>query len=51
MLTGGLGLILASPLAAAAFAIIRMLYIEDTLGEPIVKPSEEGKKDGREDDK
>ena len=43
VLVGGLGLILASPLAAIVFVLVRMLYLEDTLGESIVKPSEEGK--------
>jgi len=48
VLTGGLGLILASPLAAVAFVLVRLLYIEDTLGESIVKPSEEGKGEDKE---
>ena len=48
VLVGGLGLILASPLAAAVFVLVRMLYIEDTLGEKIVKPSEEGKDENAE---
>jgi predicted PurR-regulated permease PerM len=48
VLVGGLGLILATPLAAVAFVLVRMLYLEDTLGERIVKPSEEGKDDGEE---
>jgi len=43
VLVGGIGLILASPLAAVVFVLVRMLYLEDTLGEKIVKPSEEGK--------
>lgn len=42
-LIGSIGLILASPLAAVAFVLVRMLYLEDTLGDKIVKPSEEGK--------
>lgn len=43
VLVGGIGLILASPLAAVAFVLVRMLYLEDTLGDKIVKPSDEGK--------
>ncbi len=48
VLVGGLGLILASPLAAVAFVLVRMLYLEDTLGERIVKSSEEGKDENAE---
>lgn len=48
VLVGGLGLILATPLAAVVFVLVRMLYLEDTLGEKIVKPSEEGKDENAE---
>ncbi len=48
VLVGGLGLILASPLAAVVFVLVRMLYLEDTLGESIVKPSEEGEDQNNE---
>jgi predicted PurR-regulated permease PerM len=50
VLVGGLGLILATPLAAVVFVLVRMLYLEDTLGESITKPSEEGKEDDDEKD-
>jgi predicted PurR-regulated permease PerM len=33
ILLGGLGVILATPLVAAALVLVQMLYIEDTLGE------------------
>lgn len=33
---------------AAVFVLVRMLYIEDTLGEKIVKPSDEGKDENAE---
>lgn len=33
VLTGGIGLVLATPLTAAAFVITKMLYVEDTLGD------------------
>ncbi len=39
LLAGGLGLALATPLTAAAFVAIKMLYVEDTLGEVIDEPS------------
>lgn len=48
VLVGGLGLILATPLAAVVFVLVRMLYLEDTLGEKIVKPSEERKDENAE---
>jgi predicted PurR-regulated permease PerM len=50
VLVGGLGLILATPLAAVVFVLVRMLYIEDTLGEAVVKPSEEGKKENENEE-
>ena len=36
------------PPPAAIFVLVRMLYIEDTLGEKIVKPSDEGKDENAE---
>jgi predicted PurR-regulated permease PerM len=51
VLIGGIGLILASPLAAVAFVLVRMLYLEDTLGERIVKPSEESEDEEKKDEK
>ncbi len=33
VLVGGLGLLLATPLTAAVFVIVKMLYVEDTLGD------------------
>jgi len=35
VLAGGIGLILATPLAAAIFVIVKMLYVEDTLGDEV----------------
>lgn len=36
---GFVGLLVASPLAAAAMVVVKMLYIEDVLGEPIMDES------------
>jgi predicted PurR-regulated permease PerM len=33
VLAGGLGIILATPMTAASMVLIRMVYIEDILGE------------------
>ncbi|MDQ3776068.1 MAG: AI-2E family transporter [Pseudomonadota bacterium] len=41
VLVGGLGLVLATPLMAAAFVLVRMLYIEDTLSDSIETDSGE----------
>lgn len=41
VLTGGIGLILATPLAAAVFVIVKMLYVEDTLGDEVEGANEE----------
>ena len=35
MLLGGLGLLVATPLVAVLLVVVKMVYIEDTLGEPI----------------
>jgi len=35
VLAGGIGLILATPLAAAIFVMVKMLYVEDTLGDEV----------------
>jgi predicted PurR-regulated permease PerM len=35
MLLGPLGVILAAPLTAAAIVVVKMLYVEDTLGTPV----------------
>ncbi len=37
---GFLGLLLATPLAAAALVLVRMLYVEDVLGDPVDVPGE-----------
>ncbi len=39
LLAGALGLALATPLTAAAFVAVKMLYVEDTLGDYIDNPS------------
>ena len=36
VLLGTMGVILASPLAAAGLVLVKMLYVEDTLGDPTV---------------
>jgi predicted PurR-regulated permease PerM len=41
VLLGPLGLVLATPLAAVAMVLVKMLYVEDTLGEPIPAQSKE----------
>ena len=38
VLVGGLGLALATPLAAAALVLVRRLYVEDTLGDALEVP-------------
>jgi predicted PurR-regulated permease PerM len=38
-LGGGLGLILAAPLTASVLVLVRMLYLEDVLGEPEARKS------------
>ena len=40
VLAGGLGLILATPLLATIIVLIKMLYIEDVLGDDVELPSE-----------
>ena len=37
---GFLGLLLATPLAAAALVLVKMLYVEDVLGDPVDAPGE-----------
>jgi predicted PurR-regulated permease PerM len=32
------GVVLATPLAAIALVLVKMLYVEDTLGDPIGQP-------------
>lgn len=48
MLVGWLGLLLATPLAASAMVLLRMLYVEDVLGDPSVAPNA-GTSDARPD--
>lgn len=38
LLVGGIGLALAAPLTACALVIVKMLYLHDTLGDPIELP-------------
>lgn len=40
ILAGGLGLALAAPLAAAAMVSVKMLYVEDTLGDEVKTPDD-----------
>jgi predicted PurR-regulated permease PerM len=40
ILAGGLGLALAAPLAAATLVAVKMLYVEDTLGDRIKTPAD-----------
>jgi predicted PurR-regulated permease PerM len=35
VLLGTLGVMFATPLVAAAFVVVKMLYVRDTLGDPI----------------
>ena len=44
-LTGTLGVALASPLAAATIIIVKMLYVEDVLGDHDVELPDEGEED------
>ncbi len=37
VLIGGIGIVLASPLVASLIVIVRMLYVEDTLGDEVEK--------------
>ena len=39
VLLGGLGLALATPLTAAALVLVRMIYVEDVLGDPVGEPA------------
>jgi predicted PurR-regulated permease PerM len=38
LLFGPLGVLFATPLAVVAYVSVRMLYVEDVLGEPAVAP-------------
>ncbi len=38
VLVGTLGVLLATPLAATVFVLVKMLYLEDTLGEAVEVP-------------
>ncbi len=40
VLAGTLGVLLATPLAASVLVLTRMLYVEDTLGEPVDVPGQ-----------
>jgi predicted PurR-regulated permease PerM len=40
-LAGGIGLMLAVPLAAAVHVVVKMLYVEDALGDRIDTPADE----------
>jgi predicted PurR-regulated permease PerM len=41
VLFGGIGLLLATPLAAIAMVLVKMLYIEDVLGDSVETPGED----------
>ena len=40
ILAGGLGVVLAAPLMAAAVVVVQMLYVQDALGDPVQTPRE-----------
>lgn len=40
VLVGGLGVVLASPLTAAVLVLVKMLYVEDALGDPVETPGD-----------
>jgi hypothetical protein len=42
------GLILAWPLAAAVVLLVKMMYVEDVLGDELPTPDDENKKEVRE---
>lgn len=50
VLVGGLGLILATPLLAVIIVLVKMLYIEDILGDQVVLPSEKKKENSEKSD-
>ena len=41
VLLGGLGLVLAAPLTIVVFILVKMLYIEDVLGDVMEAPGEQ----------
>ena len=43
VLIGGQGLILATPLVAVVMVLVKILYVEDVLGEEIKTPDDEWK--------
>jgi predicted PurR-regulated permease PerM len=45
LLFGFVGLLVASPLAATVMLLVKMLYIEDVLGDPIMRESVVGERD------
>ena len=48
ILVGAVGLILAWPIAAAVVVAVKMMYVEDVLGDEIPTPDDENKKEVRE---
>ena len=42
VLMGSLGVLLATPLAASVLVLVKLLYIEDVLGDPVDVPGEQG---------
>ena len=48
ILVGAVGLILAWPLAAAVVMLVKMMYVEDVLGDELPTPDDENKKEVRE---
>jgi hypothetical protein len=45
VLFGFVGLLVASPLTATVMLLVKMLYVEDVLGDPIMRESVVGKRD------
>jgi predicted PurR-regulated permease PerM len=44
ILAGGLGIVLAAPLTAAAFVVVKMAWVREALNDPVPLPSDEVKK-------
>lgn len=47
LLFGFVGLLVASPLAATVMLLVKMLYVEDVLGDPIMRESVVGERDAK----
>ena len=46
VLAGGMGVLLATPLVAVAFVLVKLLYVEDVLGQEVTLPGEADADDG-----